>query len=147
LSQPSPFVVFPSSQVSFAVTTPLPHPVGLQLLSQPSPSTALPSSQVSFAVTTPLPHLVIVQFSSQPSPSMVLPSCQASVASTRPLPQATWQTSTDWHTGSSQSAAVQSVGLMLSPQPITTTDSTAQSASATCFTELPLFCTPSVWSA
>src|SRR4029453_9000550 len=54
--QQSPSSVLPSSQVSPAVTTPLPHPVGLQFASQPSPLVGLPSSQASSGASMPSPQ-------------------------------------------------------------------------------------------
>src|SRR5688500_762187 len=76
--QPSPSTRLPSSHSSSPAATPLPQPVGLQLLSQPSPPKPLPSSQTSSAVITPLPQPVGLQLTSQPSPFTRLPSSQTS---------------------------------------------------------------------
>src|SRR4051812_30628905 len=46
----------PSSHASPALTTPLPHAVGVQLESHPSPLRPLPSSHCSLPVTSPSPH-------------------------------------------------------------------------------------------
>jgi hypothetical protein len=56
LSQPSPLLVLPSSQVSAPALMPLPQNDSQQLLSQPSPSIVLPSSQASSKLTIPSPH-------------------------------------------------------------------------------------------
>src|SRR5689334_21949374 len=90
----------PSSQTSPAVTTPLPQPVGLQLLSQPSPLVVLPSSQTSVPRIMLSPQIGVHelglpgqsqptstwQLPSQPSPGDVSLSSHASAPATLPSP-------------------------------------------------------------
>src|SRR5262245_13555528 len=92
LLQPSPFVVWPSSQVSPRPLCSLPPPQNSlrQTAEQLSPETLLPSSHCSVPSTRPLPHTVSErQVLEQPSPLRVLPSSQVSPrpACTTPSPQ------------------------------------------------------------
>jgi hypothetical protein len=107
LLQPSPLIVFPSSQASVPSFKPFPHfwqTVGdapsqvyplssVQVPLHPSPSAVFPSSQISLPSFTPFPHfwqtvgdapsqvypLSSVQVPLHPSPSAKFPSSQATV--------------------------------------------------------------------